>query len=149
MIRLTNLADYAVVVMTAAGQSCDPRLSAGAVAAATGVPVPTVAKLMSILTRAGLLVSTRGVSGGFQLARPATSITVADIVEAVDGPISLTQCAHAVPSECAFEGSCAVRPHWSLINRTVRDALAAVTLADIIRSASKPAQPAHALEEVE
>lgn len=132
MIRLTNLADYAVVVMTAAAKSRDPRLSAGAIAVATALPAPTVAKLMSQLARAGLLVSTRGVAGGFGLARRAEDITVADIVEAVDGPIAMTQCASGLGSDCTLEGSCSVRPHWPLINKSVRAALAAVTLADIV-----------------
>ncbi|MGI4877180.1 MAG: SUF system Fe-S cluster assembly regulator [Janthinobacterium lividum] len=133
MIRLTNLADYAVVVMTAAARSVDPRLSASAVAAMTGIPVPTVAKLMGTLKRAGLLASTRGVAGGFRLARPVDAISVADIVEAVDGPIALTNCQHGQVSACALEGSCTVRPHWAPINIAVRAALAAVTLADLAR----------------
>ncbi len=130
MIRLTNLADYAVVVMTAAAQSHDPRLSAGAVAAMTGLPSPTVAKVMGLLGRGGLLASTRGVAGGFALARPAAEITVADIVEAIDGPVALTQCVEH-SGGCALHSGCAVRPHWPLINGAVRDALAAVTLSEI------------------
>lgn len=131
MIRLTNLADYAVVVMTAAARAADPRLSAASVAAATGLPVPTVAKLMGSLTKAGLLASSRGVSGGFRLASTPEAITLADIVEAIDGPIALTSCAHDTASDCAIEDACAVKPHLSIVTRTVRDALRAVTLADL------------------
>jgi FeS assembly SUF system regulator len=131
MIRLTNLADYAVVVMTAAAKSHDPRLSAGALAAMTGVPMPTVAKLLGALSRAGLLDSARGVAGGFSLARSASRITVADIVEAIDGPVALTQCLHGDASACQIEGSCAVRPHWPVINARVRSALAELSLAEI------------------
>ena len=131
MIRLTNLADYAVVVMSAAARAADPRLSAGSVAAMTALPTPTVAKLMGQLARANLLVSTRGVAGGFRLAREPAHITVADIVEAIDGPVQLTQCMSGTPGDCSLEGSCASRAHWPLINRSVRDALAAVSLADI------------------
>jgi len=131
MIRLTNLADYAVVVMAAAARADDPRLSAGGVAASTGLPVPTVAKLMGGLAKAGLLTSTRGVGGGFRLARPASEITLADVVEAIDGPIALTSCAQHAASECAIEGACAAKPHLSIVSRTVRDALRAVTLAEL------------------
>lgn len=131
MIRLTNLADYAVVVMTAAARCRDPRLSAAAVAAATGIPAPTVAKLMGTLARAGLLVSTRGVAGGFHLAREPREITVAAIIEAVDGPIALTNCQHGEVSACVIHGRCEVRPHWGAINAAVRGALAAVTLAEL------------------
>lgn len=135
MIRLSNLADYAVVVMTAAARCDDPRLSAAAVAAHTGIPAPTVAKLMGTLARAGLLVSTRGVAGGFHLAQPPAAITVAAIVEAVDGPIALTACQEGEVSACALTGSCSVRPHWAPINSAVRSALLAVSLADLLQPA--------------
>jgi FeS assembly SUF system regulator len=135
MLRLTNLADYAVVVMTAAARCPDGSLSAGAVAVRTGIPAPTVAKVMGLLKRGGLLASSRGVCGGFRLALAPAAISVADIVEAVDGPIALTNCQHGPDSDhlsaCALEGSCAVRPHWRPINLAVRAALAAVTLADL------------------
>jgi FeS assembly SUF system regulator len=132
MIRLTNLADYAVVVMTAAAKAHDPRLSAASVAAATGLPAPTVAKLMGCLAKAGLLTSSRGVAGGFGLARPAGEISLADIVEAIDGPIALTACSHDTASDCAIEGACAVKPHLSIISRTVRDALKGMSLGDLV-----------------
>lgn len=131
VLRLTNLADYAVVVMTAAARRRDPRLSAPVVALATGIPAPTVAKLMGTLARAGLLVATRGVGGGFRLAGDPSSISVAAIVEAVDGPIALTNCQGGEPGACAMHGHCSVRPHWGPINAAVRDALAAVTLAEL------------------
>lgn len=131
MIRLTNLADYAVVVMTAAARARDPRLSTTSVAAATGLPAPTVAKLMGSLAKAGLLASSRGVAGGFSLARPAVAITLADIVEAIDGPIALTACAHDSASDCAIEGACAVKPHLGIVTKTVREALQAVSLSQL------------------
>ena len=133
MIRLTNLADYAVVVMTAAARAPEARLSAARVADVTSIPVPTVAKLMGTLARGGLLVAARGVAGGFSLARPPCEISVAAIVEAVDGPIALTNCLSGENHDCAIEGHCTVRGHWGPINRAVRGALAAVTLADLVR----------------
>lgn len=139
MIRLTNLADYAVVVMTAAARSPDGRLSAAKVAAATAIPAPTVAKLMGTLARAGLLQASRGVAGGFALARPAAAISVADVVEAVDGPIALTSCVTADSHDCAITGHCGVRGHWGPINNAVRAALAAVSLADLARPAGRAA----------
>ena len=138
MLRLTNLADYAVVVMTAAARAPEGSLSAGVVATRTGIPAPTVAKIMGLLTRGQLLASTRGVAGGFRLAKLPHAISVADIVEAVDGPIALTNCQHGEVSACALEGSCAVRPHWQPINVAVRAALAAVTLADLAGPVAVP-----------
>lgn len=128
MIRLTNLADYAVVIMLHAARTGDGRLSASAVAGETGIPVPTAAKIMSTLARAGLLLSHRGVAGGFELARPAEAISVAAIIEAVDGPIALTQCAQTDHSDCALEEACAMRPHWDTINRVMREALGGISL---------------------
>ena len=133
MIRLTNLADYAVVVMAAAAREPDVKLSAARVAELTTIPAPTVAKLMGTLARSGLLTASRGVSGGFTLARDPASISVAQVVEAVDGPITLTSCASGDLNDCVMEGHCAIRGHWGPINQAVRGALAAVTLADLVR----------------
>ena len=92
-MRLSSLADYAVVMMTACARHCGgTRINAGQLAEETGIPLPTVQKLVSRLTSAGLLRSTRGVGGGLKLARPAAAISLADIIEAVEGPIALTQC---------------------------------------------------------
>jgi FeS assembly SUF system regulator len=139
VIRLTNLADYAVVVMAAAAREPAARLSAARVAELTGIPAPTVAKLMGTLARGGLLSASRGVAGGFTLARPAASISVVDVVEAVDGPIALTSCAGGDVHDCAMEGHCAIRGHWGPINQAVRGALAAVTLADLVQPAAAAA----------
>jgi FeS assembly SUF system regulator len=135
VIRLTNLADYAVVLMTAAAREPEQRLSAARAAEATAIPAPTVAKLMGTLARAGLLVASRGVSGGFALARPAAAISIADIVEAVDGPIALTACVAPEAHDCAIEGVCGVRGHWGPINAAVRAALLDVSLADLLKPA--------------
>ncbi len=135
MIRLTNLADYAVVVMTAAARAPETRLSAAKIAEVTAIPVPTVAKLMGTLARAGLLTASRGVSGGFSLAHAAELISIAAVVEAVDGPIALTNCLTGEMHDCAIEGHCTVRGHWGPINLAVRAALEAVTLADLLRPA--------------
>lgn len=139
MVRLSNLADYAVVVMCQMAMSTDARPSAASIAAATAIPLPTVAKLMGTLSRAGLLVSYRGIGGGFALARPAAEISVAEIVETVDGPIALTHCTDPAPGSCVREGICTVKPHWQIINRTIRDALSTVSLADLVQgTASLP-----------
>lgn len=136
MIRLTNLADYAVVVMAAAARAPKVKLSAARVAELTAIPSPTVAKLMGTLARGGLLTASRGVSGGFVLSRDPASISVAEVVEAVDGPIALTSCAGSDVNDCAMEGHCAIRGHWGPINQAVRGALAAVTLADLVQPAA-------------
>lgn len=128
-MRLSSMADYAVVTMSAAARHCGGRrVSAAQLAEETGLPVPTVQKLVSTLTAAGLLRSVRGAGGGLQLARPAAAITLADIVEAVEGPIALTSCLETTRHECALEECCSVRPHWGVVNEALRGALAGVPL---------------------
>ena len=131
-MRLTHLADYAVVMMTAAARR-EPgmRLSATELAEETGVPLPTAQKLMGKLASAGLLSSARGTGGGFVLTRTADGISHADIIEAVEGPIAMTTCVDETRHDCALEGSCQVRPHVSAVNGAVRGALAGVSLASL------------------
>lgn len=133
------MADYAVVIMAAAARHCGGvRVSAVQLAEETGVPVPTVQKLVSRLAGAGLLRSSRGVGGGLKLARPAAAISVADIVEAVEGPIALTACVERGKNDCTLEGNCLVRPHWPLVNEALRGALASVPLTRLTEPAPAP-----------
>lgn len=133
-MRLSSLADYAVVMMTAAARHCGGagRLNATMLAEETGVPLPTAQKLVSRLSAAGLIESARGTGGGFRLARPPATISLADIVEAVEGPIALTSCVDMGDHECAMEGNCRVKPHWNVVNQAVRGALAGVSLASLV-----------------
>lgn len=129
-MRLSNLADYAVITMSQAAKHCgDGRVSAAELASETGLPVPTVQRLVSKLTAAGLLRSVRGAGGGLQLGRPAAAITVADIVEAVEGPIGLTACVDN--AGCDYEAGCSMKPHWPIINERLRGALAGITLENL------------------
>jgi FeS assembly SUF system regulator len=128
-MRLSSMADYAVVTMSAAARHCGgARVSAAQLAEETGLPAPTVQKLVSLLSAAGLLRSARGAGGGLQLARPAAAISLADIVEAVEGPIALTACIEAGRHDCGLEKTCSIRPHWPLVNETLRGVLAQVPL---------------------
>ena len=132
-MRLTHLADYAVGMMTAAARR-EPRsrLSAAELSSETGVPLPTAQKLMGKLAAAGLLTSARGAGGGFSLARDITEISLADIVEAVEGPIAMTQCAGTdEASDCALDAHCRVKPHMGIVGAKVRGALHAVSLQEL------------------
>lgn len=131
-MRLSSMADYAVVIMSAAARHCGgTRVSAGQLAEETGLPVPTVQKLVSKLTAAGLMRSTRGVGGGLKLGRPPAAITLADIVEAVEGPIVLAACLDEKKNDCMLEGCCHVRGHWPVVNAALRGALAQVPLTQL------------------
>ena len=128
-MRLSSLADYAVVMMSATARHCGgTRTNAAGLAEETGIPLPTVQKLVSKLSAAWLLRSVRGAGGGFKLARPAAAVTLADIIEAVEGPIAMTSCVESGRHDCSMEGTCRVQPHWPVVNKAVRGALAEVSL---------------------
>jgi len=130
-MRLTHLADYAVVMMTAAARrEAGERLSATILSEETGVPLPTAQKLVGKLSAAGLLNSVRGAGGGFTLAR--ADISLADIIEAVEGPIAMTQCSGSEEaSDCALDARCRVKPHMGVVSSAVRGALGAVSLQSL------------------
>ena len=132
-MKLSHLADYAVVLMTAAARRpAGARLSATELSAETGVPLPTAQKLMGQLAACGLLSSVRGAGGGFALSRPAERISLADIVEAVEGPIAMSACSDG-KFDCALDAHCRVKPHMGVVGNAVRGALGAVTLTELAR----------------
>jgi Rrf2 family protein len=134
-MRLTHLADYAVVMMTAAARrDASARLTATELSEDTGVPLPTAQKLMQKLAAHGLLVGQRGQGGGYALARPVNEISLADIVEAVEGPIVMTMCADGTNHECLLDAHCRVKPHMGIVGDTIRGALASVSLDALTRS---------------
>ena len=138
MLRVSKLTDYATVVMTCLLDAGDGVLSAQSLAERARLEVPTVSKLLKQLAQADLVVSTRGINGGYRLARAPERITIADIVTAMEGPIGMTECsAHA--GSCDHELHCGVRVNWQRINQAIAGALAGVTLADMVKSPPKRA----------
>lgn len=142
-MRLSRLADFAVVLMTHVAQHHETIHTAAEVALATQLPAPTVAKVLARLCREGLLSSIRGVKGGYRLARPSATISVGAVVSAVDGPVALTQCIRSGLSRCEIEAVCPSRVGLHRINAAVLKTLDDVSLADIaapeIRAANRPA----------
>ena len=108
--------------------------TAAEIADATGVPAPTVAKLLKTLAHAQLMESQRGAGGGYCLGRDPERISVAEIIAAVEGPIALTACVQGSPDHCGVETICAMRGNWDKVNQAVRAALESVTLADMMVS---------------
>ncbi len=106
------------------------------IAEQTGIPIPTVAKLMKGLNKAGLVASRRGAGGGYFLGRAAVGITLADVIQAVEGPIALTACADTSDEQCSIESVCPVQGKWNRANTAVRLALSEVTLADMVEDVS-------------
>jgi len=133
MIRLGKLTDYALVLM-----SCIAKGPAGVVHTArdlaleSGLPQPTVSKLLKVLLQGGFLISQRGIKGGYSLAREAHDISVAEIVSALEGPIALTECSTEITGLCDFERGCPIKSNQRIINQVVRGALEKLTLADLM-----------------
>lgn len=132
MLRLSKLSDYSTVIMAHMAQQPERVYSAAGLAQALNLGAPTVSKLLKIMTRAGLVMSRRGTHGGYVLARGPESITLAEIIDAVEGPIGMTECSVA-SGACAQEDGCAVRPQWQYINRLVFEALDRTRLSDFAR----------------
>ena len=130
MLRLSKLADYAVVVLVRLSHAEGCQTSPG-IAAVTGVPEPTVAKVLKALAAAGLVTSQRGARGGYQLRQPLSAIPIADVVTAIDGPIALTACVEGGANNCESEALCPVRGRWDPVNHAVVQALSRITLADM------------------
>jgi FeS assembly SUF system regulator len=143
MLRLSKLTDYAVVVMMRLAES--DRCSAEGVqtspciAAATGVPEPTVAKVLKALATSGLVTSQRGARGGYRLTRPVEAVTIADVIAAIDGPIALTACVDGNHGSCDVESLCAVKGRWDLVNDAIHTALTSITLAEMREASIPPA----------
>ncbi|SDG47673.1 SUF system Fe-S cluster assembly regulator [Roseospirillum parvum] len=129
-MRINKLTDYSVVVLVDMTRNPQVR-SAHQIAAETGVPLPTVAKIMKALTRDGLVVSQRGAAGGYALGRLPERITVADMIQAIEGPIALTSCVGEAEHECGIGPICPMQGQWHRVNDAVRQALGAVTLAEM------------------
>ena len=127
MLRMSKLADYGTVVMTTIARAPDRIQSAADVAVASGLALPTVSKLLKTLARNGLLVSLRGVKGGYMLVRAPREISVAQVIVAIEGQIGMTECSGA-PGLCPQESGCSVRANWQKINHVVLLALQQITL---------------------
>lgn len=130
-MKLSKFTDYAVVLLTYLSSSPRGAESSSALADATGIPAPTVAKLMKMLAKSGLVTSTRGSTGGYALAQSAAQTSVATIITAVEGPIALTACVEESNDSCAVEDTCKVAGNWERVNAAVYDALNAVSLQDM------------------
>lgn len=140
MLRVTKLTDYATVVLTVLAARPGGVLSAAELAEQAGLEIPTVAKLLRPLAQAGLVEGFRGAGGGYRLARDPDAISLVEIVEAMEGPLGMTECSlHG--GSCGLERSCGVRANWRRINDVVADALRGVTLAQM-QAPPRPARKA-------
>jgi FeS assembly SUF system regulator len=130
MLKLSRMTDYAVVVL--ARLSADDGVQTSpSIAASTGIPEPTVAKVLKTLSAGGLVISFRGARGGYRLSRPLAAMPVADVIAAIDGPIALTACVEGSNTGCECQDLCCMRGRWDRVNDVIRRALGSITLADM------------------
>lgn len=132
MLRMSKLTDYGTMVLAQLAARPQGLSTAGEVASATRLGRATVSKLLKSLVHAGLVISERGVHGGYALARPAERISAAEILDALEGPVAITECSSA-HGECDLESFCRVGAAWRRINRSIREALDDISLADLQR----------------
>ena len=137
MLRISKLTDYGTVVLAHLAGDPAAVCSAADVARATGIALPTVSKLLKSLARSGLVTSTRGAYGGYQLSRAPWKISAADVIDALEGPVSITECS-ASDSHCDYEKICSVGGAWQRINVAIRRALEDVSLLDLLRANCTP-----------
>lgn len=131
MLRISKLTDYAVVLATHLAATEGPH-AARDLAVQTQIPEPTASKVLKKLARAGVVISQRGSKGGYALARPAAEIGVNEVIEAIEGPIAVTECSdESTDSFCEYETNCGVRANWQRINLAVHNALSEISLADM------------------
>ena len=130
MLKLSKLSDYATMLATAMATEPARVYAAQELATRAHVSAPTAAKLLKMMAKHGLIESVRGAHGGYRLSRSPETITIADVIGAVEGPIAVTECSEH-QSDCSIESSCATRANWRLINRAIRQALEAVSLAQM------------------
>lgn len=131
MLRISKLTDYGTVVLAHLAGDPAAVCSAADVSTATGIAPPTVSKILKSLARAGLVSSTRGANGGYQLAREPRDISAANVIDALEGPVSITECS-ASDSQCDFEHVCNVGTAWRRINVAIRHSLDDVSLVDLL-----------------
>lgn len=141
MIRMNKLTDYGVVLLTTFAREPAQGISARELSTRTGIPQPTVVKLLKTLLKAGLLVSQRGTKGGYALSKLPEEVPVAAIIEALEGPLAITEC--GVPGACEHEHGCPAKPNWAAVNGVIHEALSRLTLAEMTRpsQAHPPRRP--------
>ncbi len=137
MMRLGKLTDYATVILSFMAKSQSRMHAALEISTATGIALPTVSKILKSLVRAHLLSSVRGAKGGYVLVQTPEKITVASVITALEGPISLTECS-STDHSCDQVSACQIGNNWRLVNQTVQKALESVTLADMMLPVSIP-----------
>ena len=139
MIKINRETDYATAILSVMAQVADQPVSAAWLASQRGLPPAMVSKILKQLARAGLLISHRGAHGGYRLARAATAISVAEVVEAMEGPMAMTDCIEGGGQACRYSSHCNMGSNWERINEAFYQALEGISISDM----SQPLSPEH------
>ena len=137
MLRISKMTDYATVILARLALAPQRQFTAAQLADQTHLAQPTVSKVLKLLLRRGLLTSTRGLHGGYRLARPAAEITAAQILDALEGPVALIECARHV-HHCSIESTCGVGRAWQRVSVALRRVLEEITLVDLAGLGGEP-----------
>jgi FeS assembly SUF system regulator len=133
MISITKHSDYAIVMLAHFARNPSVLISAKELSESLKLPYPTVSKLLKILVKSKLLISIQGAQGGYRLERSSDSISVASVIEAVEGPIAVTECATGDHGKCKTQESCSIQPHWMTINGVIKKSLEELSVGALNR----------------
>jgi Rrf2 family protein len=140
MLRLSKKADYALIAMKHLALRGDRgSSSAREIAGLFDIPIELMAKVLQRLVQRGLLVSQQGTRGGYQLSRPPRQITVANVIEAIEGPVMVTACSTDEGGQCEQFSKCNVRDPLYRVRERILAALGDCTIADLAGDAPAPA----------
>ena len=132
MIKLSKLSDYAIVVLSRLAAEKGDVMTTGLLSSETGIPEPTVSKVLKLLARQKIVLSVRGANGGYMMERCPKEITVTELITALEGPIALTECVDGGHTDCMIDSLCPLKGGWNKVNMAVKEALDKVALADLL-----------------
>ncbi len=131
MISITKHSDYSIVMLAHLARKPNAVVSAKELAEGSKLPYPTVSKLLKLLVKSGILMSIQGSHGGYRLKKSPTEISVASVIEAIEGPISMTECATGDHGKCKTQDSCSIQPHWMTINGVIKKSLESLAISSL------------------
>lgn len=132
MIKLSKLSDYAIVVLSRLAVEGGGVVTTNYLSSETGIPEPTVSKVLKLLAKQKIVLSVRGANGGYKMERSPSDITVTELITALDGPIALTTCLDTSQHDCMIDTLCPLKGGWSKVNQAITSALDNVMLADLL-----------------
>ncbi len=138
MLKISKIADYAVVILADMANKNQQKISVSTIANSTGLAEPTISKVLKALLKAGIVESTRGIYGGYSIKGPPNKISIEDIIKAVDGPVLITSCSHGSKPDCSVSQICAVKGRWDDINIAISEILSSVSLTDMMGNMKLP-----------